>query len=230
MKKFLLFTLACALIATLVPTTTAAALVVYDDKAVFTALPGVAPEAAIPNSGLVASPANVGNLQFSLGPGATQLFLGTGNASQWSTVLVGNDVALSAFEDMNVINTAIPIYALGFDFHEPTTPEEAQGAPWPTDVCNTAVCVDSTFTVTLKFGAATVGSFTFNADDDVAAFVGVRSTSAFDTVEIRETTGGIDNEFYGQFYTSSIAPVPEPSTLLMLGSGLVLAFAFRRRR
>lgn len=93
---------------------------------------------------------------------------------------------------------------------------------------------DSTFTVTLRQGNVVVDSFSFNAPDDVAAFVGASSASLFNTIQIRETVGGVENEFFGQFYTAANLPrsgVPEPDPWAMMLTGLGLAGgALRRRR
>ena len=89
--------------------------------------------------------------------------------------------------------------------------------------------VDSTFEVTLMntSTATAINSFTFNADDNVAYFVGAWTDTAFDAVEIREIIGSNDNEFFGQFYTGT-TPVPEPATMLLLASGLAGLAAFRK--
>jgi hypothetical protein len=62
-------------------------------------------------------------------------------------------------------------------------------------------------------------------------FWGIHTDFAFDSIQIRETVGGIDNEVFGTFYTGTRpAAVPEPSTLLFLGGGLSLLRIVRHRR
>ena len=134
-----------------------------------------------------------------------------------STRLPGAEISIDGHENLDLA-LAGPVHALGFDFVEPQN-DPLVNAPF----------VDSTFTVTLFNGALAAGSFSFNAANDSAAFVGVWATQAFDRVQIRETTGGIENEFYGQFYTGTLAPVPEPGTLALWAAGLA-GLAVRRGR
>jgi hypothetical protein len=139
-----------------------------------------------------------------------------------SVRLPGNVISINAFEDLDAAFST-SVRAFGFDFHEP------EFDPGLGDTFQ-----DSTFTVTLLMNAVAVDSFTFNAPNDVAAFVGASSSSAFNNVQIRETIGGVENEFFGQFYTAqTLVPqgaVPEPAawSLMLLGFGLVGA-ALRRR-
>jgi hypothetical protein len=141
---------------------------------------------------------------------------------EWSSLIPGYEIAISAFEDLNVDSAGL-IYSFGFQFHEPIDPAHV------TDGCF-APCIDSTFSVTLKDGASTVGNFNFNAPDATLAFVGVWSDLAFNRVEIREITGGVDDEYYGQFFTGKqAAPVPEAASLIFLVGGLALVAAGRRR-
>ena len=201
-----------------------AAIVTYTDRATFIAASGAVPIGAIP--------ANVPGGGFPLG-GLTfsnHAPSSLDSSENWSTLITeANDLAISGVESFNV-DAAGPLFAFGFDFHEPST-TTPPGPQFP-DTCNTATCVDSTFTVTLLFGAVPVDSFSFNRPDDILAFVGVTSSIAFDRIEIRETTTPvptIDNEFFGNFLISRVQVVPEPSVLGLLGLGL-LGLGLARRR
>jgi len=142
----------------------------------------------------------------------------------WTDRLSGAELAISDTEDMDVAVVGLGgnVFSLGFDFVEPQT-DWGRNAP-------TVPFVDSTFTVSLLSGGSQVNWFTFNAPNDQAAFVGVWATAdqGFDTILIRETTGGIGNELFGEFYMGS-EPVPVPAAVLlgMLGLG---AAGMRLRR
>jgi hypothetical protein len=135
--------------------------------------------------------------------------------------LAGPDLAISGFEDLNVaVNLSGDRFAFGFGIYEPTGNTTITG-------CN-ATCFESTFTITLWKNATQVGSFQLSPANNVAVFWGVHTDVAFNAVQIRETTGGIDNEIFGTFYTG-VRAVPEPATLLLLGAGLAMAGVRRRR-
>lgn len=176
---------------------------------------------------------SAGSLTITLGAGATQLYSGTGGSSgtvneDWTTLLPGADLAISGPENLNIA-LAAPVFSFGYDIVEPESGPNIN-APF----------VDSSFTVTLSLGGAPVTSFSFNPANDTAAFIGVWSDSPFDHVSIVETTplSGGENEFYGRFYTGTVAlpppvvpvPVPEPGTWAMLAGGLGLLALMRRRR
>lgn len=197
-----------------------AAIVTFNDRATFIATTGATGIGAIPAS--IDGGFTLGGLTFSNVSGSSMV-----STNNWSTLISeATDMAISGVESFNVTAPG-PIFSFGFDFHEPTTPGEPPAFP---NVCNTSVgCVDSTFTVTLLFSAVPVDSFSFNRPNDVLAFVGVTSSIAFDRIEIRETVGTNDNEFFGNFLIGRVQVVPEPSILALLGLGL-LGLGLARRR
>jgi hypothetical protein len=207
-----------------------ASVVAYSNEAAFLADTGAtnAMPLGFPNLGL-ATPASlpVGSVTFRSPPPSSVVSGNLGLAiADWSSLLPGFDLAISGVEDLDIIANA-PVYAMGGRAAEPSTPGDA------TDTCATTPCVDSTFSVTLMNGATFVDSFTFNLPNNVAAFFGVSSTTPFDRLLIRETTGTDDNEYFGTVFTSSLAPVvvPEPMPLTLLGIGLLgLGFVGRRKK
>jgi hypothetical protein len=132
-----------------------------------------------------------------------------GAATDWTPLLPGHDIAIDDTEMLDVSFSSA--FSLGFDFAEPS------GG------------IDSTFSITLLNGVSPVGSFTFDAPDDVGAFVGVWSDASFNRAQIRETVGGSDDEFFGHFYTGT-APLPEPSIFALGIFGAITALGFSRRR
>jgi len=141
--------------------------------------------------------------------------LHVGSPGDWTQLLPGNDIAIDDTEMIDV--SFASAHSLGFDFAEPTSGPGVSGN-----------FVDSTFTVSLLRNTSQVGQFTFNAPNDVAAFVGVWSDNAFDSIQIRETVGGIDDEYFGRFY-AGVTPVPEPSLYPLAFLGAILACNLTRQ-
>lgn len=148
------------------------------------------------------------------------------NPPDWTSQLEGNEIAVNHVENLNVLFDA-PVFSAGFKFAEPgpdsLTSPYANSAYYP--------FADSQFTVTLMLGTAVVGQFNYNAPEESASFVGVWSDSAFDRMEIRETSDGIEDDYFGEFYSGTTAmPVPEPETHALLLAGLaVLGWVAHRR-
>ncbi len=182
-----------------------AAITVFNDKTTFLIDTGATSATGpLPNLGLIpgdaAASQTVGTVTFTITPPSSELYIGAAGVNpvpglDWTTINPGPDIAISDIENLNA-DLSSAVFSLGFDFVEPTT---GFG-------CNNTTCVDSTFSVTLKNGPTTVDSFQFNAPNDVLAFVGVQSDTAFDRVEIREITGNNDDEYFGEFYTSELLP------------------------
>jgi hypothetical protein len=173
----------------------------YDDVTTFLAATGAVAQPAWPNVGHLSgagSTYQLGLATISAAAPSTGIWVGSGNdpivGPDWTTLVAGNDIAIDGQEHL-VVQFSTTVVAFGFDFAEPTTPTVLY-AP-----CNnTCPCSNSTFRVTLRLGGAQVDTFDFNRPDDVAAFVGIWSTSAFDGLTIDELGGSCDDEYFGQFY------------------------------
>ena len=188
-----------------------ASIVTFNDKSTFIGATGsTSATGAIPDLGFVGSSATVGDVTFSRAPPGGGIWVGaSGNVEvpggDWAPVIPGNDVAIDGIENINV-ELASSVFSFGFDFQEPSI-----GRDIPNGIiigsCFVPVCTDSTFEVTLLDNSTFVGSFMFNAPDDVLSFIGVSSDLAFNRVEIRDLTATIDDEYFGEFYTAAF-PIP----------------------
>jgi hypothetical protein len=196
-------------------------MIVYSDKTNFLNDTGAASATGpLPDIGGVATPVSVGSVTFTTLSGGFHL---GSPPNDWSTLIPGPDIAISDVESFRADLTA-PVFSLGFDFHEPTSPGGFS------DGCF-APCFDSTFSVTLLSGGVDIpgATFLYNAPDAVLAFVGVWTNFSFDGVRIIDVTNTIDDEYWGEFYTGN-TPVPEPGSVSLLGAGLLVAWLGRRRR
>jgi hypothetical protein len=198
----------------------------YTDKATFLTHTGAASATgALPNLGEIpggsGASQTIGSVTFTITAPSVALYIGVPSGlswSDWTPLLPGNEISVGGIKNLNAA-LASPVFAFGFDVVEPSTGDH-----------DCAPCVDTTFNVTLKNSGATVGTFTFNAPDDVAAFVGVQSSSAFDRVEISEIGTLNDNEYFGQVYTAAtLVQNPEPSTVLLMGAGALLLWGRYRK-
>lgn len=204
------FALGLTLLAASLATPAFAAVSAYSDKAVFLA-DSSATQATVPYTA-VSGTHTFGSVTFAAAAGSSLVF------GEWTARLPGLELAMNSFENLDV-SFAAPVLAFGFDFVEPQLDPNVNGT-----------FIDSTFTVTLLQSGTAVGSFTFNAPNDVAAFVGATSTVAFNSVQIRETVGGVENEFFGQFYSAATLPVPEPAGWALWLAGLAAGAAVLRRQ
>lgn len=207
-----------------------ASIITFTDKAAFLASTGATSATGdLPNLGAIpGGVVTVGSITFStVGLGSGTLFvggLGTGCCDPWTTRLPGNQIAIGHENlDANVASGGL-VFSLGFDFVEPNADIVGD-----TNRSGAGGVFDSTFEVTLRNSGVFVGSFTFNAPDDTAAFVGVWGDTPFNQASIRDITGTEDDEYFGQFYTGTTS-VPAPGTLGLIASGMIgLATALRRR-
>jgi hypothetical protein len=197
----------------------AATLQVFETKATFLAATGAADATGrLPDLGDVATAVNpagsatVGSITFSLAPGGESLSIGaggTGAAPDWYPQTPGHDIALG-FENLRV-ETAEPVFALGFEIVEPDATMPAWGG----------TPVDSSFQIRLFLGGVAVGDFiTGNLPKDVVTFIGVWSDTAFDRVEIVDLTGNDDDEYFGRFYTGTSAAAATVTAIAGTGAAV----------
>lgn len=223
MRLFALATLGFLAVAPVQAATAPAQLLTHGDQGGFVLWTGATAQPALPNLGIAPEGTVVGDMTFSLGPGATQLIFGTSGLGfeTWSTLIPGNALALSGNASFTV-DFAAPVGSFGFSFHEPS-----RTGP-PPDATNADDFIDSVFEVTLRSGGDLVGRTQFERRNDVLAFFGVHNPTLFDRVEIVEIVGGAENEYFGQFYTGT-SVVPVPAALPLLATG-VIALGWLRRR
>lgn len=214
--KFLFLSVLVITELTSLPFLADAAIITFTSKAAFLSATGATSTTGqLPDIGLVPGGASatqtVGSVTFSISSPSSELYIGTANClddrfpcpADWTSRLAGPDIAISGTENLNANLLVSPVFSAGFNIVEPQNDPEL-GGPF----------VDSTFTVRLLMGATSVGTFNFNAPNDTAAFAGVSSDTAFDRVEIRETTGGGGNEFFGQFYVGTQNPDADADGLI----------------
>ena len=82
----------------------------------------------------------------------------------------------------------------------------------------------------LLVGSANIDKFT---DPNVRQFIGVFSTKAFSSLVIDTNNGALQNEVFARILIGTRVigtPVPEPSSLVFLVTGLILARQYRTRR
>jgi len=213
-------------IATALSPKTHAATMLFDDQSYFISHTGASETTTIPTTTATFAPGDgftSGNLTFSLVDVNTQFMI-----SDATSHLPGNELSLDGVESFNIdINTGL-VHYFGFDFVEPEFDPNLNGT-----------FVESSFEVTLKNGATAVDSFSFSKANDSAQFVGVWTDNSFNRIEIRETTGDSENEFFGQFYTGAgagafpppVVPLPAAAWMaLPLLGGLGITQIIRRRR
>lgn len=225
MQPFSMRSTACALLLT-ASGTFATAATLYNDAPSFIAATG-----ATSFSGPLPA---VGNVSGSRAIGDVTVTAPRWTTMDLSTLLPGLEIAISdgagdnavpssAYNDGVDFSFAQPVAAAGFFFHEPTAPTLVDG-------CNVSPCVNSQFRITLRNGGGSiVGSFDWTPAKNAAVFWGVASDQPFVTMQVRETFGSDDNEFYGQVYAAMPSAVPEPATSALAIAGLLVVLLRRRR-
>lgn len=229
----------CFTLCALAPAAHASSVTTYADLATFTSATGATSVGALPFTSNVGTSEVLGDLTFSAN---NNMIFGTSSAGGFSTLISGNDLAISGSESFNVdFGTAVGSF--GFFVHEPSITGQKQ------DGTNTSFFMESVFSLKLFSGNSEIGATSFAPENDTAVFFGLQADQTFDRIEIVETTGASENEFFGGFMSgvttlprplsrsvlsaSATTPVPLPAglPLLILGLGaLALTRKSRSRR
>jgi hypothetical protein len=130
---------------------------------------------------------------------------------EWTSALPGEEYVLNGDENFNVNFSSLQ-GSFAFDYVDTS--------------------VTSTFTLNFFNGITNIGSTSFSTSSPfgVANFIGFKSDTLFDRIEVRENDGSINSDEYFQFYTA--VAVPEPSSLFLLTSavGIVALRRIKRQR
>ncbi len=195
-----------------------ATLQTFDDKAAFLAATGAANATGpLPDLGVVPEGEfrTVGSITFSPLAGAPTMYIGgassAGVGPYWYPPIPAQFIALG--QENFQADVAAPVFSMGFEIVEPAATMPAWGG----------TAGPTTFLVTLynvsgPESNTQVGQFTFDAPDDVLAFVGVWSNLPFNRLTITDTTGNNDDEYFGQFYTGT-TPAPPRTYTSVTSSG-----------
>ncbi len=182
---------------------------------------------ALPNLGNVGTSVTLGDITITnVNASANKdIFVGTGNATDWTTRTPGNDIALSGNEDFN-ISLATAALSFGFDVVEPTGSLDISG-----------FTNNSIFEISLFSGGSSgtlIGSDQFTLlgsvfGNDLVEFIGVTADSAFDFITVREIVSpdGNTNDFFGEFYT--VAAVPIPASIWLFGTAIIGLIGLNRK-
>ncbi|MEZ6134980.1 MAG: PKD domain-containing protein [Pirellulaceae bacterium] len=177
----------------------------YITRERFISTTGATQVAPLQNLGLVDSYQTTdGKVNVTRGPQATELYIG--GATDWSARLAGPEITTTGRSNLNFQLNEL-VYAFGFDFVEPEF-DNNRGDDF----------VDSVFELQLFNGAAIVGTLQVERPNDTATFIGVQALNPFNRVELRETTGGTDREFLGNFYIGTTPGLAEGSIATLSGS------------
>jgi PEP-CTERM motif-containing protein len=152
---------------------------------------------------------------YSLGNGQVQIGVGPGTTNNMAPPNV-----VSVGDNTGVLSMTLPSFVDTFGYGYA--------------VLSTAAAVTAATTISLFSGATPVGSLSYNGVPDPlfsGGFAGIESTIPFNSVRVTFNSVAAPAFALDNIRTATTnVPVPEPSTLLLLGAGITVLVLFRRTR
>ena len=150
---------------------------------------------------------------YSLGNGQVQIGIGPGTTNNMAPPNV-----VSVGTNTGVLSLTLPSFVdtVGYGYAELT-----QGA------------VTAATTISLFSGATPVGALSYNGVPDplfTGGFAGIESTIPFNSVRVTFNSVTAPAFALDNIRTATTVRVPEPSTMLLLGTGITVLVFFRRTR
>ena len=166
------------------------------------------------------------------GPGGTSLTLGglqCGGATSSDTATVAGTCKLSFDTSTNMFSVVAPegLYAIGADDQSYTSDTGLQIVANGATVLSGTILNHTSLTGIENTGFGAVGTDTKNAA--MLAFFGLPADTQFSFVntEVFANSNGVVSEADLINFVST--PIPEPTTMMLLGTGLLAAFRARRK-
>ena len=153
---------------------------------------------------------------YSLGNGQVQIGVGPGTTNNMAPP---NVVSVPLGNNAGVLSMTLPSFVDTFGYGY---------------ALQSTAAVTAATTISLFSGATPVGSLSYNGVPDplfTGGFAGIESTIPFNSVRVTFNSVAAPAFALDNIRTGiTLVPVPEPSTLLLLGAGITVLVFFRRTR
>lgn len=187
---------------------------VFFSKENFISNTGAVSEPSLPNLGIVeAGPVTVGSLTFSTPD--SSFYIGNGDLPDWDATILGNDIAINDTENLS-IEVQPGITGIGFFLDDVDTDGiDVVGS------CDVAECTPTEFKFDFFISGDLIFSFTENRGEGLS-FYGFDLEAEFDLLQITDVTATSDDEYFGDFYTSTAAIRPDSTQMVPIPAAFPL--------